>query len=112
MSAHAEQQAALESKLAGLLKRHGALDAHLKNADRDMPDDWSERGTFLENDEVLERLDDVTMREVAQIRAALRRIAAGEYGECLGCGETIKPRRLEAMPEATLCINCATKAEA
>ncbi|HIF95113.1 MAG: TraR/DksA family transcriptional regulator [Myxococcales bacterium] len=41
-----------------------------------------------------------------QVDAALSRIDDGDYGECLGCGETIAPRRLEAHPEASLCIEC------
>jgi len=107
----ADLAAALEAKLEGLLRRHGALDKHLKNADREVPDDWSERGSVLQNDEVMEELDEVTMEEVVQIRAALQRIEAGDYGDCLGCGEEIAPRRLAAIPESTLCIDCAVKAE-
>lgn len=40
---------------------------------------------------------------------ALARIAAGEYGICLGCDEDIDPRRLEIDPTATLCIACASQ---
>jgi DnaK suppressor protein len=41
------------------------------------------------------------------VQRALERIEQGEYGDCLGCGEPIDPRRLEADPTATRCIACA-----
>lgn len=40
------------------------------------------------------------------VRAALRRIEAGEYGECQGCGEAIRAARLEARPETLFCLEC------
>lgn len=46
-----------------------------------------------------------------QVNAALRRIAEGTYGTCGTCGKQIAPRRLEALPYATLCIECQAKAE-
>jgi DnaK suppressor protein len=46
-----------------------------------------------------------------QVEAALSRMDDGEYGECLGCGEEIDPRRLVAHPEASLCIECQGQLE-
>jgi DnaK suppressor protein len=37
---------------------------------------------------------------------ALERLAAGTYGICERCGKPIAPARLEALPFATLCIDC------
>lgn len=48
-------------------------------------------------------------QRVQQIAAALRRIKAGEFGECRECGEWIAERRLEADPCALFCISCAEK---
>ena len=45
------------------------------------------------------------------VDAALARIASGSYGLCLRCGEPIGFGRLEARPEAELCIVCARAAE-
>ncbi len=50
-------------------------------------------------------------REMQRIDAALRRLEAGEYGDCLRCEEPIDPRRLIADPAATLCIDCAEAAD-
>lgn len=45
--------------------------------------------------------------ERAAIDAALDRIAAGEYGYCLQCGEEIAGARLDHNPAAPNCIECA-----
>jgi RNA polymerase-binding transcription factor DksA len=37
----------------------------------------------------------------------LSRIADGSFGQCVRCGAQIAPDRLEARPEAALCIDCA-----
>jgi RNA polymerase-binding protein DksA len=45
------------------------------------------------------------------IDEALRSIDDGTYGTCAGCGQEIPEARLEALPQAKLCIDCKTKAE-
>ena len=69
--------------------------------------DWQENITERENDEVLEGLDIAGLDEIQQIQTALLRIEEGVYGFCVRCGEDIAPRRLDVMPAATLCIECA-----
>ncbi len=44
---------------------------------------------------------------VATIQEALRKLGEGRYGICTQCGAPIDPDRLEALPLATLCIQCA-----
>jgi RNA polymerase-binding protein DksA len=41
------------------------------------------------------------------IDAALARIDDGTYGICTNCGKPIGEDRLEALPWASLCIDCA-----
>lgn len=43
-----------------------------------------------------------------QVRKALAAIKLGRYGKCEVCGKPIDKARLEAYPEATKCIECAT----
>ena len=50
-------------------------------------------------------------RELQKIAAALRRIEAGDYGDCLACDEPIAVQRLTLDPAATLCIRCASARE-
>jgi len=45
-------------------------------------------------------------RRLESIDYALRQAQQGNYGICERCGEPIDPARLEAVPEATLCVRC------
>ena len=47
-----------------------------------------------------------------KIEAALARIENDDYGLCQSCEEPIASKRLEFDPTATLCIECASAAEA
>ncbi len=49
-------------------------------------------------------LMDQSSSGLAQIEAALDRIAAGAYGSCAICGERIAEGRLEARPWTPFCI--------
>ncbi|MEZ5362756.1 MAG: TraR/DksA family transcriptional regulator [Bryobacterales bacterium] len=40
------------------------------------------------------------------IKKALARLDAGDYGICEDCEEEINPKRLEAIPWTTMCVNC------
>jgi DnaK suppressor protein len=55
-------------------------------------------------------VDEVLRREIADIRNALLRIENGTYGICANCGQQIGKERLEALPTATRCIQCASAA--
>lgn len=46
-----------------------------------------------------------------KIDKSLRRMAEGEYDECELCGNYIGVKRLNARPEATLCIECKEEQE-
>lgn len=46
-----------------------------------------------------------------RIKAALRRHTSGEYGMCVRCEEAIGYARLQAQPEAPLCIDCQSNKE-
>ena len=93
----------LERQLATLLRRVGKIEGDLKQAH---DPDSQERATELENDEVLEGLDEMTLEEIRQIRAALRHIEGGSYGTCSTCGRPIGSARLAAVPSAITCVAC------
>jgi len=44
--------------------------------------------------------------ELTSIEHALDKFEKGTYGQCDICGEPIDPERLEALPQASLCLNC------
>src|SRR5450759_2699514 len=46
---------------------------------------------------------------LVQIEGALKRIAAGSFGNCQTGGQPVAPERLEALPWATDCVECHDK---
>jgi RNA polymerase-binding transcription factor DksA len=43
---------------------------------------------------------------LAEIDAALGRLAQGTYGRCTTCGEQISVERLEIIPQTARCVSC------
>ncbi|TEU16942.1 MAG: molecular chaperone DnaK [Dehalococcoidia bacterium] len=43
---------------------------------------------------------------VNKVEHALQKYEAGTYGLCDSCGQSIEKARLEAIPQASLCLNC------
>jgi DnaK suppressor protein len=41
---------------------------------------------------------------LSEVQAALKRIDDGTYGLCVGCGQPIPEKRLEAIPWASRCV--------
>ena len=62
-------------------------------------------------DEISSQLVEVESRELTQIEEALNRIREGHYGECEVCDKPIPLARLQAVPYAISCIECARKQE-
>jgi DnaK suppressor protein len=56
-------------------------------------------------------LEENSEHVLAEIDAALKRIEDGTYGICSNCGKEIPEERLEALPWATLCIDCQRERE-
>jgi len=47
--------------------------------------------------------------QLAAVEHALQKFDDGTYGLCDGCGKPIPPERLEALPQATLCLDCKAR---
>ncbi|MEX2617335.1 MAG: TraR/DksA family transcriptional regulator [Alphaproteobacteria bacterium] len=98
---------------AQLEERMSFLKARVHEIEEDLREpadpDFAEQATEAEGDEVLEGLEDSALHEIAQIKAALARIAADTYGDCATCGEAIDEKRLAILPHAAQCISCASK---
>jgi DnaK suppressor protein len=81
----------------------------LRSAERD-PE--FEEGAQSEHEQyTLSKLGEVQRREIAMIDAAITRIDSGEYGICRDCDLEIDPKRLQALPSALYCTDCATRRE-
>jgi DnaK suppressor protein len=105
MSDYTVLRAELVTRLHRLVNRAERIEQDLRKPGSP---DWPDRAIEIENDEVLEGLDDVTLADVRQLRAAIERIDQGAYGRCARCGAVIGEGRLVALPSATTCVNCAS----
>ncbi len=79
----------------------------------DAPDLGDEQG-FSEADSLsverdrVQSLTALARARIDEVDAALRRLEAGTYGACRSCRRPIPTARLEAVPEATQCVQCAS----
>lgn len=62
-------------------------------------------------DEISSQLVEVESRELSQIDEALSKFKSNAYGDCEICDKPIPLARLQAVPYATTCIDCARKQE-
>ena len=97
----------LLAKRGQLLQDFSAESARLVEggpvADDDQP-------AFLHQQFVSLQKQSLDYQTLKQIDAALERLAAGDFGGCLACGEAISNRRLNAIPWAGYCIRCQENA--
>jgi DnaK suppressor protein len=100
----AMMRARLEGQLAELEARRLHIASDLSEP---LNPDSSEQAVEMEDDASLEGQGKLVTREIASVKRALGRIEDGTYGECVRCGSAISPARLDARPEAALCIDCA-----
>lgn len=99
-----DRKTQLEARLVDLKARLAGIEAEL---DSHEAKDWEDLATEREADEVLENMGVSGQHEIRQIEAALERIASGEYGYCVKCGEAITDERLDVLPYTPFCRNCA-----
>jgi len=95
-SRQAELNQQVQHRIGGL-RASGSPEVHGQGEDADAD-------VQLDIDMAMIQLRAETSR---QIDAALQRIEAGEYGDCVSCGEEIPTKRLQALPFAIRCVKCA-----
>ncbi|RMA43270.1 TraR/DksA family transcriptional regulator [Rhodophyticola porphyridii] len=100
----ARRKQQLLDRLADLEERLHEIEDEL---DSHQSKDWEELATEREDDEVLEQMGVSGQAEIRQIKAALARIEAGEYGLCTKCDEAISEERLDLLPFTPFCRRCA-----
>lgn len=101
----------LRERRAELLRDSAGHEATTRAFAEEAESEIEERAQEGELDRVLACLDDHERHEIAEINAALDRLVEGTYGRCSRCDDAIAPERLVALPEARLCVDCATEAE-
>jgi len=69
----------------------------------DKPDENAQEISDYSTNSAAEKVLEKTL---ADIDGALKRMENGTYGVCKYCGQMINPKRLQARPVASACINC------
>ena len=54
-------------------------------------------------------LENKIKAELGEVEHALSKFTKGTYGLCDMCRQAINPERLEALPQARLCMSCKAK---
>jgi len=103
----------LEQRLAALA---GAAEPQEVSSMRDLP--VSEVETSPADKATVRLLNDLALEaaghkaaQMQVMRRALAKFDENTYGQCEECGNDIGFSRLQARPEARLCITCQTRAE-
>ena len=96
------------------LRSFAKQDPHIKgNWETKFPDFGTRTADLAEEQDQIEEyqanlpIEHTLELELQKINKALENIKKKTYGACEKCGKKIKKERLEAYPEADLCIKCA-----
>lgn len=104
MSGHDARRKQLEDRLKELDARLHRIEDTLETPHTE---DFGDAAIEREDEEVLEDLGVAGQQEIRMIHAALKRIEDGTYGICVNCGDDISAERLDVVPQAPRCRNCA-----
>ena len=109
---HRERLLALRARLQGdtTQMEDNALNKD-HNKTTSMPNHMAELGSGNFDQELTLSLLGSEKDALDQIEAAIERIEDGSYGRCEECGGKIPKSRLEAIPYAALCVQCASQQE-
>ena len=116
MKTYKERLLALRSRLRGDVDQmaDAALKKSRSEANGDlssMPIHMADIGSDNFEQEFTLSLMETEEGTLGLIEASLERIEDGTYGQCEECGVKIPKTRLNAIPYASLCVKCASRAE-
>lgn len=97
----------LIARRAELAGRNTQVVNDLARRNEPLVGDFSDRAIQTANDETLDEIGAAARSEIEAIDRALERISQGLYGICKSCGDEIQAARLNAVPYAVTCLNCA-----
>jgi DnaK suppressor protein len=104
-------------QLKELTAKRDELQAHFQDhrtgvlVDREPDDEAAEASENYSKDLAVATLER-ERRTLAEINHALALMETGRYGVCSICGITIPERRLQALPWARTCVQCAERGNA
>lgn len=98
-----EEQARLNSELAHMGSGERLDDERYKGGSFGKREEEANEAVEFEKRLILEkRLTD----SLVEVNRAIEKYEAGSYGICDRCGKAIESARLEALPQASLCLDC------
>ncbi len=106
-------RSSLESEQKRLLRELEQLQANVRPAEvrREGSPFGKREEEATESFELEKRLavEKQIRNHLTEVEHALHKFEEGTYGLCDTCGQPIDPARLEALPQASLCMNCKAK---
>ena len=106
----AEARKRLEAERIQLADQEARLRAEADDEEwRSPKPDEADQGAAAVERERLKSLAEQARESLLRIDDALQRIDEGTYGRCSSCGQAIPAARLEARPDAELCMQCASR---
>ena len=96
------------ARLASLEREFGGIVDAARDAGADDEHD-PEGATLAFERQHVAALAEAAREDLAEIEAALARLADGSYGICQACGARISAERLAARPAARTCVGCARR---
>ena len=90
----------------GLVGQVMEAEMYSRERDSEATQDPADMAANAYTKELLVSMSANDRRLLELIDEALERIEAGEYGNCVHCGEPVQERRLEAVPWARHCLRC------
>lgn len=87
------------------------MEQEAQSLDADWTQDSADRSVISLSKESLFERGSQRRTVLRLIEAALKRITDGSFGVCVGCGDDIQSRRLEALPWTQFCLRCQGELE-
>ncbi|MGC2059179.1 MAG: TraR/DksA family transcriptional regulator [Candidatus Sulfotelmatobacter sp.] len=96
----------LSTRLEQTIRALDRLHDETRSIDSDSPSDSADQCVLSLSRESLFRQSGERRAMVRKIEDALDRIKENIFGICIGCGDNINSRRLEALPWTQYCLDC------
>ena len=90
----------------GLVGQVAEAEIYSRERDSEATQDPADMAANAYTKELLISMSANDRRLLDMINESLIRIDAGEYGDCINCGEPVQEKRLEAVPWARYCLRC------
>ena len=96
----------LLARREGLFRQVTEAEMSSRERDAEATQDPADMAANAYTKELLISMSANDRRMLDMIDEALKRVEAGDYGECVNCGEDVSEKRLAAVPWARYCVKC------